>query len=333
VWHKTRDKWYLSQWLLRPTSAKLETVADHQEQTMELIVTQQRNKVILVTGATGNQGGAVARRLMGDGWTVRALTRAPSSPAARKLATAGAQIAAGTPADRSTLDAAMTGVYGVFSVQPGVLGTVPVAYDDEIAWGCGVADAASAADVTQLVFSSVAGAARAAEVAAFGTKLRIEQHIHRIGIPATILRPASFMENYADPAFGIGSGALATPLAGEIPEQLIALDDIGTFASLAFADPNTYLGRTVEIAGDELTPAQTARAVSKAINREIPYVPVPIEAVRTQNKQFADAADFLNHNGGYRADLAAARELHPGLLTFDDWLTAGGAAAITGLFA
>ncbi|WP_235014669.1 NmrA family NAD(P)-binding protein, partial [Parafrankia sp. Ea1.12] len=106
-----------------------------------------------------------------------------------------------------------------------------------------MADAAAAARVPHLVYASVAGVERGGGGRAFASKRAIEEHIRRIDIPATILRPASFMENYADPAFGVQTGTLATPFAPDIPEQLIALDDIGAFVALAFTDPVRYLGR------------------------------------------------------------------------------------------
>lgn len=294
---------------------------------------RNRDKVVLVTGATGRQGGAVAARLLADGWTVRALTRSPHSPRAEELAAAGAQIAEGGPGDRAALGAAMTGVHGVFSVQPGALGAAPVPYDTEIAWGRAVADAALAAGAAHLVFSSVASAPRSEGVRAFEPKLRIERHLHRIGAPATILRPVSFMENYADPAFGLGSGALATPLAADVPEQLIAPADVGVFAALAFDDPGGYLGQAGDIAGDALTPPRIAQALSEALGCAVPYVPVPVEVVRARSAAYAEAVDFLNRNGGYGADLARARELHPGLVTFDGWLATGGAARVAALMA
>ncbi|MFF3467679.1 NmrA family NAD(P)-binding protein [Streptomyces sp. NPDC002619] len=292
---------------------------------------QRGDKVILVTGATGRQGGAVTARLLANGWTVRALTRSSSSRSAAALAEAGVQLAVGHPGDRASLKAAVDGVHGVFSVQPGTLGAVPVRYDTEIAWGRDIADVALAAGAAHLVFASVAGAERSEGVRAFEPKLRIEEHIRRIGAPATILRPVSFMENYADPAFGLGSGTLATPLAADVPEQLVALQDIGAFAAMAFDDPDTYLGLALDIVGDALTPVQIAQALSRAIGRHIPYVPVPINALGSQHAEFAEAVDFLNRNGGYGAELAPARELHRGLLTFDQWLTLHGTAMITAL--
>ncbi|SFW67347.1 NmrA/HSCARG family protein [Amycolatopsis australiensis] len=289
------------------------------------------NKVILVTGATGRQGGAVAARLLVDGWRVRALTRSPDSPRARELAAEGARLVPDRPGDRAALETAMAGVHGVFSVQAGILGAEPVPYDAEIARGRLIADVALSAGVAHLVFSSVAGAPRSAGVRAFEPKLRIEEHLRRIGAPATILRPVSFMENYADPAFGLGTGALATPLAAGVPEQLIALADIGAFAALAFGDPERHLGQAVDIAGDEAAPPEIARALSDALGRDVPYVPIPVEAVRAQNPAFAEAVEFLNRSGGYGADVARTRELHPDVSTFERWLATGGAARIAAL--
>jgi uncharacterized protein YbjT (DUF2867 family) len=252
-------------------------------------------KVIVVTGATGNQGGAAAARLLADGWRVRALTRNQASPAARRLVAAGAQVVTADLDERDSLNAA------------------------------------AHARAAHLVYMSVAGAERSAGVRAFASKREIEEHIRGLGVPATILRPASFMDNYADPAFGMQTGSLASPFAPDVPEQLIALDDIGAFVALAFSDPARYLGNAIAIAGDELRPPQTAEALSRATGRHIPYVQIPVEAVREQSHDAADAVSFLNDNGGYGADIRAARALHPGLMTFSTWLDSHGKAKLAEL--
>jgi hypothetical protein len=102
-------------------------------------------QIILVTGATGNQGGAAAARLLTAGWRVRALTRDPASRAARALAGAGAEVTAGDLDDPGSLRAAADGAYGVFSVQQGALSSPPVRFEDEVRQGRNVADAAAAA--------------------------------------------------------------------------------------------------------------------------------------------------------------------------------------------
>ena len=151
------------------------------------------NKIIAVTGATGQQGGAVARKLLAEGWQVRALTRDINKPAAQELKTLGAEIVAGDMDSRAELDAAFKGVYGVFSVQNYWLPNVQ--YEGEIKQGKNVADAAKAAGVQHLVYSSVGSAHRGMGQKHFASKWIIEQYIHTLDIPYTILRPVAFMDN------------------------------------------------------------------------------------------------------------------------------------------
>jgi uncharacterized protein YbjT (DUF2867 family) len=139
------------------------------------------------------------------------------------------------------------------------------------------------------------------------------------------------MDNYTDPAFGVQAGTLATALEPGTIEQLIAADDIGAFAALAFARPGSYLGKTIEIAGDELTPGQIAAALSQASGHQIPYLPVPAETIRQASPDAADAFTFLNTHG-YAADIAASRKLHPGLMTFSARLAGPGAGKLAELF-
>jgi uncharacterized protein YbjT (DUF2867 family) len=274
-----------------------------------------------------------ARQLLSAGWRVRALTRRPDSPAAQALAAAGGEVVDGDMDFPKSLKAAAEGVYGVFSVQQGVLGSPSASLDSEVRQGRNVADAAVVARAAHLVYTSVSTRRYPFGIAAFEGKRLVEEYIERIGIPATILRPASFMENYVNPAFGIQEGALATGLAPDVPEQMIALDDIGQFVAFSFAYPRRYVEARVAIAGDELTPRQTARALSQAAGRDIPYQQIPVEAIRQRNAHFADAVDFLHQNGGYGVDIAAARARHPGLMTFQEWLSRDGRASLNALFA
>src|SRR5215211_8992041 len=152
------------------------------------------DKVIAVTGATGQQGGAVARKLLDDGWKVRALTRDTDKPAAQELASLGAEIVAGDMEDRAQLDSAFKDVYGVFSVQNYWLPNVQ--YEGEIKQGKNVADAVKAAGVEHLVYSSVGSAHRGMGQKHFDSKWIIEQYIHSLDVPYTILRPVAFFENF-----------------------------------------------------------------------------------------------------------------------------------------
>ncbi|MFI6742532.1 NmrA/HSCARG family protein [Nonomuraea sp. NPDC050451] len=291
-------------------------------------------KTIVVMGATGLQGRAVTARLLADGWRVRAVTRDPDAAGARALAQAGAHLVRAEMDDPASLTAAAEGAYGLFSVQPtvGSPGTPPgFTADDEVAWGRNVADAAHAAGVRHLVYASVAGAGRHNTEKLprnVVSKWRIEQHITRLGLPATFLRPVSFMENYTG-AYHLHDGAVTTAFEPAVPQQIMAVDDVGAFAALAFARPEEWIGRAVDLAGDELTPLQIAAAVSEAIGRPLPYVQLPIEVIARAGEEFAFAYTWLNERG-WRADVSFARALHPDLMDLRTWLARTGAAQIDG---
>lgn len=292
-----------------------------------------KNQPILVTGATGQQGGATAARLLADGWPVRALTRTAGSPAAQALARAGAEVVAGDMNDRGSLEAAMRGVFGVFSVQPtpGLPG-LPADFDwqTEIRWGTNVVDAASASGVGHVVYASGFGADRRVGLRNSDNKWAIEEHLRGSGLSATILRSSSFMENYAAmvPGQGVHDGTLATAIAPDVRQALIALDDIGAVAALAFADPDRFRGRALELAGDALTPPEIAAAVARATGRPIRYVQVPLDVIRARGANFARSYEYLNSGAAGVPDVAALRELHPGLLDFATWLEVTGTAKI-----
>lgn len=290
-------------------------------------VVKSIDKTILVSGATGRQGGAVAARLLADGWHVRGLVRDASAPAAVKLAAAGAEPAVGTMDDPASLATAMRGVHGVFSVQP--------ADRQEVRRGSAMAEAALAAGVNHLVQSSVGGAEGQARHAHLG-KWEIEEHVRALDIPATILRPAAFMEDLPGPYYGLATGCLTLPYGPEVAVQLIAVDDIGAFAALAFAQPELYVGRALEISGDALTPQQTADAIGEAAGRPIACVPltmtigsehVPLDVIRQHSSEAAAAFDWANEEY-YTTDLAALRRIHPALLDLRTWLATTGATKV-----
>lgn len=275
------------------------------------------NKIIAVTGATGQQGGAVARKLLADGWKVRALTRDLNKPAAQDLASAGAELVAGDMDSRSELEAAFRGVYGVFSVQnfwlPGV------GFDGEIQQGRNVADAAKAADVQHLVYSSVGAAHRGMGQKHFESKWIIEQHIRSLDIPYTILRPAAFFENFNWERPAISNGIFnAIGLRTDKERQFIAVDDIAVFTALAFANPSDYLGKTIELAGDALTESQIAETFSKVIGRPV-TITMPSGGGWGSEEEMKAMFNFFNGEA-YDADIPALRKLHPGLLTFEQHL-------------
>jgi uncharacterized protein YbjT (DUF2867 family) len=292
---------------------------------------QTSGKTILVVGATGQQGSATVRHLASDGWKVRAMTRSPKGAAAQQLLSAGVQVVGGEMEDLDTLRPAMDGAYGVFSVQPtvGSPGTAPdFTAADEVRWGKHVADAAHDADIAHFVFSSISGAERQTRLRPenLESKWEIEQHIYELGLPYTILRPVSFMENYTG-FYYLHSGGMATALLPDVPQQVIAVDDVGIFAALAFGEPETFIGQSLEIAGDQLTPVEIARAMEAASGHPLPYIQIPMDVIRQMSPAAAVANEWLNE-GGYQADIPAVRQLHPGLLDFQTWLDREGAAKI-----
>jgi uncharacterized protein YbjT (DUF2867 family) len=283
------------------------------------------DQTILVTGATGMQGGATARHLLADGWPVRALVRDPHNRAATELARGGAELVEGDMDDRDSLDAAVLGVHGVFSVQPAFV--APDFAENELQRGLNVADAAHAARVSHLVYASVASADRASGIPHWEVKWEIEQHIRALGTPATVLRPVMFMEYHADRAYGVyGETAHIRTIPPDERVQLIAVSDIGAFAALAFADPRRFVGQAVELAGDELSLDQLLSAITRATGRDVAAIAgrTPPNASTAEHEFAAITASFRD----WHADIPALRRLHPALLDFDTWLAQEGKALL-----
>ncbi len=282
-------------------------------------------KTILVTGATGNQGGATARHLLTRGFSVRALTRNPDRAQAHLLARKGAQIVAGNLNDGASMEKALKGAYGVFSVQNfWEHGAV-----EEIKQGKGLIDAARMAGVSHFVYSSVASADRDTGLPHFESKRIIENHLRASGLNYTILRPVFFMENlYADRE-RIKLGRLSLALPPEARLQMIAVDDIGAMAALAFAEPENFLGRTLEIAGAEMTLPQLAQILSETIGREVTTEEIPLDALRKANPEMADMFAWLAGRG-YEVDIPGLRAHYPWLKTFGEWVRSSGWEADNG---
>src|SRR5258708_9140904 len=229
-------------------------------------------KTIAVTGATGNQGGAVARRMLAESWHVRALTRDPDKPAARALAAQGAELVPGDMDRAENLAAAFQGADAVFSIQNDRLPNVGI--EGMLRQGRAVVDAAKAAGVRHFIFSSVSGVDQGAGQKRFEVKYQVEQYVQASGVPYTILRLVSFMDNLNRSRPAILSGTL--PGIGLRPDQAqlpVALEAIGGLTAPILARPQEYLGRTVELAGDKLTETQVAETLTRVIGRPVQLVP------------------------------------------------------------
>jgi uncharacterized protein YbjT (DUF2867 family) len=277
--------------------------------------------IILVAGATGQQGGAVARHLLAGGFAVRGITRDPEAEKARPLRDAGVDLVRADLTDRGAVDALFDGVTGVFSVAT----PFEAGLDAEVAQGTTLGDAARAAGVGHYVYSSVGGADRGSKVPHFESKWAIENHLRDLGLPLTVVRPVYFFENFGGWSLQpSGDGySMAMPLSPDRPLQAVASDDIGAFVAMAFADPAAWVGREFELAGDERTLPAYAEAIAADIGARVDYVQVPWEGLREQSEDLYRMFDFFEREG-YAADIAALREQYPGLHTFDGWLAGGG---------
>jgi len=277
----------------------------------------KNGKKILVFGATGNQGGAVARHLLRDGWQVLAVTRNPEGESALALKNAGAELVQADMDDPASLDRAMEGVYGVFSVQNSWV----VGVEKEVVQGNAVADAAKKAGVQHLVYTSVGSAERNTGIPHFDSKWEIEEHIASLGIPATVVRPVFFMDNLAGqmgPADENGTLVLRMAMPPETQLQMVAVDDIGAFVAIAFNDPENYIGKSLELAGDDLTLPRAVALIGGAAERPTRYEELPIEGVRAWSEDAAIMFEWFVADG-YKADIPALREIYPGLHDFGTW--------------
>ena len=281
---------------------------------------QNAERLIVVTGATGKQGGAVARSLLNRGFRIRALTRNPQKPEAQALADRGAEVVQGDMEDRSAMERALEGAYGVFSVQ----NYWETGYDGEVQQGKTVADAAKAAGVEHFVYSSVGSAHRQTGIPHFESKWEIEEHVRQIGLPYTIFRPTVFMQNWEWTREMILGGTLAQPFDPDKPFQQVAVEDVGAFAAIAFENPDRWIGREVDLAGDEQSMTEIADTFSRVIGREVSYYQVPWDQFEEQMGTEATVNMRWINDVGYEADIAALRQEHPELTTFERYLRSHG---------
>jgi uncharacterized protein YbjT (DUF2867 family) len=276
---------------------------------------------IAVTGATGDQGGATARALLGAGHRVRALTRQPESPAAHRLRELGAELRQADFDDRASLDAALAGADALFAV------TTPFGSDlaTETRQGIALIDAAATARLGHIVLTSAAHADRGTGVPHYESKYLVEQHLRERGVPWTVIAPAAFMDNYASgwTLDGLREGTFAWPMPANRPLTLIPATDIGAFAALVLQRRDEFAGRRIDIASDERTPAEMTDILAAAIGRPIAYREVPLAYVRTRSEDLAAMFDYFT-TAGLDVDVATLRRDYPEVAwhSFADWATA-----------
>ncbi|MBE1549841.1 uncharacterized protein YbjT (DUF2867 family) [Mycobacterium sp. OAS707] len=283
-------------------------------------MTTSTTRTIAVAGATGAQGGAVVDALLEQGARVRALVRSNGSERARNLANRGVELAQIDAKDPASLKNSLQGVDAFFFMTTPYGDSHDTDIDGEIQQGVEFADAAVAAQVPHVVFSSVGGADRNSGVPHFESKRRIEEYVQARGLSATIVRPVFFMDNFASTAPTVEGNELVLrlPVPDGIKVQMVATRDIGVVAATALLDP-AAVPAAIEIAGDELTGSEIAAAFGAHAGLPARYEALPVEVLDGQDdlqKMFRWFAD----TPAYQADIAAVRGIDPDLWNLQAWL-------------
>jgi len=304
-------------------------------------------KIIAIVGATGAQGGGLARAILADpngGFAVRALTRKPDSDKARELANKGAEVVAADLDDVASLREAFRGAHGAFCVTNFWEHFSP---EKEMTQATNQAQACKAAGIKHAIWSTLEDTRRKVpltdermptlkehyKVPHFDAKGASDNAFRAAGVPTTFLLTSFYWENLI--YFGMGpkpgpDGKLSFVLPmGDKKLPGISAEDIGKCAYGIFKQGEVFIGKTVGIAGEHLTGAQMAEAIGRALGRPVVLnAPTP-EAYRSFGFPGADdlgnmfqyKRDFESDYCGAR-DLKQSRSLNPEIKTFARWLEA-----------
>jgi uncharacterized protein YbjT (DUF2867 family) len=278
-------------------------------------------KTIVVTGATGLQGGAVTRHLLSEGWHVRGLTRDVASKQAQALAATGAEVVQGDMGDPASLRPVFEGAYGVYSVQNPYIGGP----EAEVTQGKNVADVARESDVQHLVYGSAGFGTKGTGVPSWETKLQVEEHIKAIGLPVTIVRPMALMEIMTHKKFypGVGAWRVMPALMGRSRKLgWLCADDLGEVVGKAFADPQRFLGREMSLSSDIQSLAQCRAIYREVMGKNPSSFPMPVWLFRRFGFMGKDLLAMWTwlRTAEIPLDTAPTREIHPDALTVRDWL-------------
>ena len=282
---------------------------------------EHAGKAIAVVGATGLQGTAVTRRLLQQGWQVRALTRKPDGEPARALAALGADVIRADSADQASLDRAFEGVQGVYNVQSHHIS----GYDGELFQGKNVAEAVARAGTAHLVYASSGMAVERTGVGSWDTKVAVTEHMRRLGVPLTVFRPTAFMELMTEKKFYPPASVwhLMPKLMGQSrPVGWLSVDDLAVIAGKAFADPDAFVGRDIALASD-VRSIEECRTIWREVTGRAPRrFPMPIWLFeRFSGTDETTMWRWLRDND-VDFDTRPTREIHPEALTVKAWLAA-----------
>ncbi len=277
------------------------------------------NKIIFVTGATGNQGGAVARNLISEGFIVKALTRNPDSAKALNLKRLNIQLVKGDLDNADTYREYLKDVYGIFSVQ-----TFENGVNKEIRQGLTLATIAKEIEIKHFLYSSAAMVDLNTGVPHMESKFKIENHIKEAGLPFTIIRPASLYENFLIPQVkkGILKGKLIQPTNRDTILQYIASDDIGKVAASIFENSEMYMGRIITLATEQLNTQEVAQIFSDVLGKTVEYKKLPPLITRLFiGKSVYKMFKWMDEKNRFvKEDVNSTRKEFPGLVSLKSWI-------------
>jgi uncharacterized protein YbjT (DUF2867 family) len=277
------------------------------------------NKAIFVTGGTGNQGGAVARSLLQQGFTVKVLTRNINSTKAQNLKSLDIELIEGDLNNADSYREHLKDLHGVFSVQ-----TFENGIEEEINQGIKLATIAKELDVKHFLYSSVVGADLNTNVPHIESKFKIENYIKQIGLPFTIIRPTSLYENFLIPQVkkGILKGKLVQPINRDSIQQYVASGDIGKAAAKIFQNRDLYLSRTIPLATEQLSTQEVADIFSDVLNRKVVYQKLPVLVTRLfLGKNLYKMFKWINEKSSFqKEDLELTNKEFPNLISLKSWI-------------
>ena len=255
---------------------------------------------VFVTGATGNQGGVVAKTLLKRNHHVIALTRNTESDRAKTLENLGAELIQGSLDEPELFFDALKKVDSMF-----LMGSpIETSVEQEAAQGIVVADVAKEANIGHLVYSSVANANKNTGIPHFESKYAVEQHIQTLGIPFTICAPVAFMENVIAPwsIEAFKAHKIVQALPSEIKLKQISLRTLGEFVTAVIEKRNAVFNQRFDIASDEVTGKEMADILTQAIKQKIHYESFPTSELRKFDDDMAMMFDWLQQSG-YNVDM------------------------------
>lgn len=281
-------------------------------------MTAQDGLHVLVIGATGQQGGTLARRLLERGHRVRGFTRDPESEASKALTDLGAEMVKGFLRDAESITKAAEGVDVAF------LMTTPdqAGPEGETQQGITAVDAIGQAGVPHIVYASIADANRDTGIPHFESKRRVEEHLISIGFPSTVVAPVFFRENLLGPFWrdGLQNGDLLFPLPGNCKLQNISVAEVGAFHAHVIEHHQDLVGQRIDIASAESTPMAMARSISDASDKEVRFQRVPLMGIAQESKEWGRMFEWFDRVG-HDVDIEGLKEDFPEVpwQTFSAW--------------